>query len=265
MVNHNQIHLYHEIQDEIARYLVAMGRDGAWWLQRVRHINSKACRNSNISLSILPWMFSRHELVFYRDLWTRQHSCDGVDSFCLDTRVDCLKLCWRIMKLQDKFTGKAKELGGSITGDESKKTEGQAQNLAGKVRSHGHLEHRIIVTHCSCSSSIQLNLLLHASAHHVSYVVSKLCLLMNQNPSNSVLYKIHLHPVQGLLAVIGFSSQHKSWVCLQIFDPKTWCCPVCNPLFDCCTGISSLMCYLWFDNDVDHHLHVSKTKASRFL
>ena len=35
--------------------------------------------------------------------------------------------------LQDKVTGKAKEAFGSVTGDESKKNEGKAQNMGGKV------------------------------------------------------------------------------------------------------------------------------------
>lgn len=35
--------------------------------------------------------------------------------------------------LQDKVSGKAKEAFGSVTGDESKKNEGKAQNLGGKV------------------------------------------------------------------------------------------------------------------------------------
>lgn len=35
---------------------------------------------------------------------------------------------------QDKLGGKAKEAMGSVTGDESKKNEGKAQNLSGKVR-----------------------------------------------------------------------------------------------------------------------------------
>lgn len=35
---------------------------------------------------------------------------------------------------EDKITGKAKEGFGSVTGDQSKKSEGQAQNLAGKAQ-----------------------------------------------------------------------------------------------------------------------------------